>query len=59
MGMHSMIIWCGDIDTKENFLERFWWPSFFCTLNCGFFLLSILFFESNNLEVHFSNSRSP
>lgn len=37
---------------------KFWWPNYFCTLNYGFFLLSPLFIEINNLNAHFSNLRS-
>jgi hypothetical protein len=59
MSMHSMIIWCGDIDIKQKFLEIFWSPIYFLAWILGFSLLNILFIESNNLEVHLSNSRSP
>jgi hypothetical protein len=55
-----MVIWHGNIHTKEDFLEGLWWPKFpRCTLHYGFFLLSVLFLKSNSLRVHFSNLSSP
>jgi hypothetical protein len=58
--MDSMVIWCDNIDTKEDFLEGFWWSKFpmYIELLC-FFWLSPLFKEKNNLEVHLSNLSSP
>jgi hypothetical protein len=35
----SMIIWCGNIDIKEDFLRTFWWPNFFMYLDWRFFLI--------------------
>jgi hypothetical protein len=32
-----MVIWCDNINTKENFLEDFDDQNFLCTLNYGFF----------------------
>jgi hypothetical protein len=54
-----MVIWYGNIDTKEDFLEGFWWSILLCTLNYGFFLLIFLFNESNILKSHLSNLSSP
>jgi hypothetical protein len=47
-----MVIWCDNIDTKENFLEGFWWTIFSMYLELWFFLLSPLFNERNSLEAH-------
>jgi hypothetical protein len=54
-----MIIWCGDIDTKEDFLEDFDNQIIIFIVKHGFFLLSPLFIERNNLDVHFKNKKSP
>jgi hypothetical protein len=54
-----MVIWCGNIDTKEDFLEGFWWSKFSMYLEVWFFLLSSLFNKSNSLEPHLSNLSSP
>jgi hypothetical protein len=50
-----MVIWCDNIDTKEDFLEGFWWSNFFMYFELWISLLSILFNESSSLEAHFSN----
>jgi hypothetical protein len=55
----SMVIWCDNIDTKEDFLEEFWWSNFFMYLELWFFLLSYLFNKKNILEAHLSNFSSP
>jgi hypothetical protein len=54
-----MIIWCDNIDTKDFFLKGFNDQNFLCTLNYGFFPLSLFFNESNNLEAHISNLGYP
>jgi len=35
----SMVIWYGNIDTKEDFLEEFWWSISFIYLELWFFLI--------------------
>jgi hypothetical protein len=55
-----MVIWHGNIDIEEDFLEGLWWPKFSkCILHYGFFLLNVLFLKSNSLGAHFSNLSSP
>jgi hypothetical protein len=40
-----MVIWCDNIDTKEDFLEKdFNDQIFLWTFNYNFFLLSLVFF---------------
>jgi hypothetical protein len=48
-----MVVWCNNIDTKKDFLERFWWLKFSTYLELWIFLLSILLNENNSLEAHF------
>jgi hypothetical protein len=52
----SMIIWCDNIDIKEDFLRGFWWPNFFKCLELWFFFftLSPFFSEGNNLKAPIS-----
>jgi hypothetical protein len=39
----SIIIWCGNIDIKEDVFKGFGWPNFLYTLNSGvFFIKSFL-----------------
>jgi hypothetical protein len=42
-----MVIWCDNIDTKEDFWKNFDDQFFLCILNYGFFLLSLLIIDSN------------
>jgi len=55
-----MVKWCGNINTKEDFLEGIWWPIFLkMDLELWIFLLSLLFNESNSLKGHLSNLSFP
>jgi hypothetical protein len=44
--------------TKEDFWKDFDDQTIFYTLKYGFFLLSLLFIENNNLDAHLSNLKS-
>jgi hypothetical protein len=42
MNKDSMVLWFGNIDTKEDFLEGFSWTIFFMDFELWFFLIKFL-----------------
>jgi hypothetical protein len=44
-----MVIWCGKVDTKEDFLEGFWWSKFSMYFELWFFLINSFFFDKSNI----------
>ncbi len=54
-----MVIWCGNFDAKEDFLEGLDDQKIIRTFNYGFSLLNDLFNESNIIKAHLSNLSSP